>query len=278
MILVIALVSWTSIARVVRGQVLSLREREFVVAARSLGASNRRIVVARDPPKPHCTAHRLLKSAASADDLARGGALVPRRGRLPADRQLGLDDRRRSRQSSTRSGGTCSFPAQRCCSPCLHSTCWVTDCVTHSTREPNGDEGDPPPDSRKDRPCRDPSSARSSLGALCAALTLALGACGSSDGNGGTAATADDGAGGQRGGTLTLLTSQDVAEPRPRDHLLQPRPQPARRRRSARSTRYAPDDPTHIVPDLAAGRRRSHADGKTLTVKNPQRRADSARR
>lgn len=43
-ILVIALVTWTSIARVVRGQVLSLREREFVVAARSLGASNRRIV------------------------------------------------------------------------------------------------------------------------------------------------------------------------------------------------------------------------------------------
>jgi peptide/nickel transport system permease protein len=43
-ILVIALVTWTSIARVVRGQVLSLREREFVVAARSLGASDRRIV------------------------------------------------------------------------------------------------------------------------------------------------------------------------------------------------------------------------------------------
>jgi peptide/nickel transport system permease protein len=44
-ILVVALVSWTSIARIVRGQVLSLREREFVVAARALGASNRRIVL-----------------------------------------------------------------------------------------------------------------------------------------------------------------------------------------------------------------------------------------
>jgi peptide/nickel transport system permease protein len=43
-ILVVALVSWTSIARIVRGQVLSLREREFVTAARSLGAPNRRIV------------------------------------------------------------------------------------------------------------------------------------------------------------------------------------------------------------------------------------------
>ncbi|HEX7291823.1 MAG TPA: ABC transporter permease [Conexibacter sp.] len=44
-VLVIALVTWTSVARVVRGQVLSLREREFVAAARSLGASNRRIVL-----------------------------------------------------------------------------------------------------------------------------------------------------------------------------------------------------------------------------------------
>jgi peptide/nickel transport system permease protein len=43
-ILVVALVSWTSVARIVRGQVLSLRERDFVLAARSLGASGRRIV------------------------------------------------------------------------------------------------------------------------------------------------------------------------------------------------------------------------------------------
>jgi len=40
----IAFVGWTYIARIVRGQVLSLREKEFVEAARSLGASNRRIV------------------------------------------------------------------------------------------------------------------------------------------------------------------------------------------------------------------------------------------
>ena len=44
-IFVIALVSFTYIARIVRGQVLSLREKEFVEASRSLGASNRRIIV-----------------------------------------------------------------------------------------------------------------------------------------------------------------------------------------------------------------------------------------
>jgi peptide/nickel transport system permease protein len=43
-IFVIAFVNWTYIARIVRGQVLSLREKEFIEASRSLGASNFRIV------------------------------------------------------------------------------------------------------------------------------------------------------------------------------------------------------------------------------------------
>jgi peptide/nickel transport system permease protein len=43
-ILVIGFFSWASVARIVRGQVMSLREREFVEAARSLGASDRRIM------------------------------------------------------------------------------------------------------------------------------------------------------------------------------------------------------------------------------------------
>ncbi len=42
---IIALTSFTYIARIVRGQVLSLREKEFVEASRSLGASNTRILV-----------------------------------------------------------------------------------------------------------------------------------------------------------------------------------------------------------------------------------------
>jgi len=43
--LIIGLFSWPYIARIVRGQVLSLREKEFVEAARSLGASNFRIIL-----------------------------------------------------------------------------------------------------------------------------------------------------------------------------------------------------------------------------------------
>jgi ABC-type dipeptide/oligopeptide/nickel transport system permease subunit len=43
-IFVIAFVNWTYIARIIRGQVLTLREKEFVEAARSLGASHTRII------------------------------------------------------------------------------------------------------------------------------------------------------------------------------------------------------------------------------------------
>src|SRR4051794_8355155 len=44
LIVVIALASWPYIGRIIRGQVLSLREKEFVEAARSLGASHTRII------------------------------------------------------------------------------------------------------------------------------------------------------------------------------------------------------------------------------------------
>ncbi len=42
--LVIAVLAWTSLARVVRAEVLSLREKEFVEAARAMGASDVRII------------------------------------------------------------------------------------------------------------------------------------------------------------------------------------------------------------------------------------------
>lgn len=45
LILVLGLTSWTMLARVVRAEVLSLKQREFVDAARALGASSGRIVL-----------------------------------------------------------------------------------------------------------------------------------------------------------------------------------------------------------------------------------------
>ena len=43
-IIVLSLIGWTYIARVVRGQVVSLREREFIDAARVIGATHRQVL------------------------------------------------------------------------------------------------------------------------------------------------------------------------------------------------------------------------------------------
>lgn len=43
-VLIITLFTWPYIARIVRGQVISIREREYIEAARSLGAGTRRIL------------------------------------------------------------------------------------------------------------------------------------------------------------------------------------------------------------------------------------------
>jgi oligopeptide transport system permease protein len=43
--LAIGLTTWTTVARLVRGQMLSLAERDFVIAARALGASRPRVIV-----------------------------------------------------------------------------------------------------------------------------------------------------------------------------------------------------------------------------------------
>jgi peptide/nickel transport system permease protein len=45
MVFLFAIFGWMSVARVLRAQVMSLKEREFIEAARALGASNTRIIV-----------------------------------------------------------------------------------------------------------------------------------------------------------------------------------------------------------------------------------------
>jgi peptide/nickel transport system permease protein len=42
--LIIGLNSWMSVARMVRGQLLSLKQQEFILAARAMGASDRRLI------------------------------------------------------------------------------------------------------------------------------------------------------------------------------------------------------------------------------------------
>lgn len=44
-VLILALIGWAGFSRVVRGMVLSVKKREFVIAAESIGASNLRIII-----------------------------------------------------------------------------------------------------------------------------------------------------------------------------------------------------------------------------------------
>jgi len=93
-ILVIGFFSWASVARIVRGQVLSLREREFVEAARSLGASDPRIMFRGHPAQRAGTSHRLHHLAHPRGDRDGGGADLPRAWSATADGGLGRHDQR----------------------------------------------------------------------------------------------------------------------------------------------------------------------------------------
>src|SRR5690606_5420768 len=44
-VLILGILSWTGVARIVRGQFLGLKQKEFVEAARTLGIGNQRIVL-----------------------------------------------------------------------------------------------------------------------------------------------------------------------------------------------------------------------------------------
>lgn len=107
--------------------------------------------------------------------------------------------------------------------------------------------------------------ARSLAVALCAALIPAVAACGSSGGDQ-PAATADDGAGGTRGGTLKILSSEDVQslDPGVTYSSLDLTVLAATQRTLYT---YRPGDAARIEPDLAVGPPKISSDGKTLTVK-----------
>ncbi len=76
-IVIISLFTWPYVTRLVRGNTLSLREREFVEASRSLGASDARIMFRRDPPEPGLADHRLRLAADPEQHPLRGLPLLP---------------------------------------------------------------------------------------------------------------------------------------------------------------------------------------------------------
>jgi peptide/nickel transport system permease protein len=71
--IVIGLTSWPSLARMVRGQILSLREQEFTEAARALGASDSRIILRHILPNA-------MAPVIDAATLRIGGAILSESG------------------------------------------------------------------------------------------------------------------------------------------------------------------------------------------------------
>ena len=79
MIVAIVVINWTYIGRVIRGQVLSLREKEFVEAARARARANRTILFREILPNLVAPIVVFTTLDHPAEHPARGGALVPRR-------------------------------------------------------------------------------------------------------------------------------------------------------------------------------------------------------
>jgi peptide/nickel transport system permease protein len=69
-IFIIIIANTPYVARIIRGQVLSLREKEFVEASRSLGASNARSVLGVGVQPPRASLGDMLSDAVSIFDVA----------------------------------------------------------------------------------------------------------------------------------------------------------------------------------------------------------------
>ena len=129
LIFVIGFFDWPYLGRIVRGQTISLREREYVEAARSLGATRRYILRTELLPNLVGADPRLLHAADPDQHPVRGGAVVPRGRRDPADAVLGRHALRRGRLLHA-ARPSCSGPAWPSSSPSWPSTSSATGCAT----------------------------------------------------------------------------------------------------------------------------------------------------
>ena len=135
-IFVISAFTWPYVARIVRSTTLSLREKEFVEAARSLGASDRAHHRPRDPAQPGRADHDLRDAADPRQHPLRGRALVPRPGRAARHAVVGTGDRSAAeRRALPRDAVADDLPRHLPrSSRRSRSTCSETVCGMHSTR------------------------------------------------------------------------------------------------------------------------------------------------
>ena len=90
-ITIIVISNWPYVARIIRGQVLSLREKEFVEASQLARRLQPADHLPRDPAQPRRADHRLHDAVHPGQHPARGVAVVPRRRRPAAAGVVGRD-------------------------------------------------------------------------------------------------------------------------------------------------------------------------------------------
>ena len=96
-ITVLVVLLWARYARLVRGETLSIKERDFVARARVAGASHTRIMVALHLPQRRQLARRAGHPSGGLRHPARVRAELPRRRAAPPDAGVGPHDRGRAR-------------------------------------------------------------------------------------------------------------------------------------------------------------------------------------
>ncbi len=124
-IFVIGALGWTTTARLVRSQTLTVRERKFVMRARAIGAGD-----------AHILRRHIMPAGAAADARQHGARHQPRdplgvdprvpRPRGPDRHQLGPDAElrvRRGARSRPAPGGRSSRPGWRSCGSCSGRRC-----------------------------------------------------------------------------------------------------------------------------------------------------------
>ncbi len=87
---IIGAISWTYIARLVRADFLTLRERDFVEASRALGASDSRLILRHMLPNAARSDHRQRHDHRGAEHRPRVDPLLLGLGIQPPNVSLGL--------------------------------------------------------------------------------------------------------------------------------------------------------------------------------------------
>ena len=115
-VILLGVTTWPQIARIVRAEVLALRDEAFVLAACALGVGDAKLGVPRDPPEHAAAGHRDGRPAGLLGHPDRGVAQLPGRGRSQRG-EPGPDADERARVRRRAPGGCRRFRAPP-------SSCW----------------------------------------------------------------------------------------------------------------------------------------------------------